>query len=93
VSWDQRFAEPIVLDDGSQLTRGYRSPRQDHPQVRERYPFTLRIAAKRRHTHGGLRRRLRGLKSYGMNRIGRRVIMCMLLIAAFAIIWNLLGRG
>jgi hypothetical protein len=27
-----------------------------------------------------------------MNRIGRRIIMCMLLIAALAIIWNLLGR-
>jgi len=26
-----------------------------------------------------------------MNRIGRRIIMCMLLIAALAIIWNLLG--
>jgi hypothetical protein len=26
-----------------------------------------------------------------MNRIGRRVIMCMLLIAALALIWNLLG--
>jgi len=27
-----------------------------------------------------------------MNRIGRRIIMCMMLIAALAIIWNLLGR-
>jgi hypothetical protein len=26
-----------------------------------------------------------------MNRIGRRTIMCMLLIAALALIWNLLG--
>jgi hypothetical protein len=26
-----------------------------------------------------------------VNRIGRRVIMCMLLIAALAVIWNLLG--
>jgi len=26
-----------------------------------------------------------------MNRIGRRIIMCMLLIAALAIVWNLLG--
>jgi hypothetical protein len=26
-----------------------------------------------------------------MNRIGRRVIFCMLLIAALAIIWNVLG--
>jgi hypothetical protein len=26
-----------------------------------------------------------------VNRIGRRIIMCMLLIAALAIIWNLLG--
>jgi len=25
------------------------------------------------------------------NRIGRRIIMCMLLIAALAVIWNLLG--
>jgi len=25
-----------------------------------------------------------------MNRIGRRIIMCMLLIAALALIWNLL---
>jgi len=25
------------------------------------------------------------------NRIGRRTIMCMLLIAALAVIWNLLG--
>jgi hypothetical protein len=25
-------------------------------------------------------------------RIGRRVILCMLLIAALAVIWNLLGR-
>jgi hypothetical protein len=28
---------------------------------------------------------------YSMNRIGRRIIMCMLLIAALAVIWNLLG--
>jgi len=27
-----------------------------------------------------------------VNRIGRRIIMFMLLIAALAIIWNLLGR-
>jgi hypothetical protein len=27
-----------------------------------------------------------------MNRIGRRTLMCVLLIAALAIIWNLLGR-
>jgi hypothetical protein len=27
-----------------------------------------------------------------LNRVGRRVIMCMLLIAAFAVIWNLLGQ-
>jgi len=27
-----------------------------------------------------------------MNRIGRRIIMCMLLIAALAVIWNLLGQ-
>jgi len=27
-----------------------------------------------------------------VNRIGRRTIMCMLLIAALAIIWNLLGH-
>jgi hypothetical protein len=27
-----------------------------------------------------------------LNRIGRRVIMCMLLIAALAISWNLFGR-
>jgi len=27
-----------------------------------------------------------------VNRIGRRVIMCMLLIAALALIWNLLGH-
>jgi hypothetical protein len=27
-----------------------------------------------------------------INRIGRRVIMCMLLIAALAVIWNLLGH-
>jgi len=27
-----------------------------------------------------------------VNRIGRRVIMCMLLIAVLAIIWNLLGH-
>jgi hypothetical protein len=27
-----------------------------------------------------------------MNRIGRRTIMCMLLIAALAIVWNLLNR-
>jgi hypothetical protein len=26
-----------------------------------------------------------------MNRIGRRTIICMLLIAALALIWNLLG--
>jgi hypothetical protein len=26
-----------------------------------------------------------------MNRIGRRIIMCMLLIAALALIWNLHG--
>jgi hypothetical protein len=26
-----------------------------------------------------------------MNRIGRRIIMSMLLIAALAVIWNLLG--
>jgi len=26
-----------------------------------------------------------------MNRIGRRVIMCMLLIAALAIVWSVLG--
>jgi len=26
-----------------------------------------------------------------VNRIGRRVIMCMLLIAALAIVWNMLG--
>jgi hypothetical protein len=26
-----------------------------------------------------------------MNRIGRRIIMCMLLIATLALIWNLLG--
>jgi hypothetical protein len=26
-----------------------------------------------------------------VNRIGRRIIMCMLLIAALAVIWNLLG--
>jgi hypothetical protein len=29
-----------------------------------------------------------GSSSY---RIGRRIIMCMLLIAALAVIWNLLG--
>jgi hypothetical protein len=28
-----------------------------------------------------------------MNRIGRRIIMCMLLIAALAVIWNLLVPG
>jgi hypothetical protein len=28
-----------------------------------------------------------------MNRIGRRIIMCMLLVAALAMIWNLLGAG
>jgi hypothetical protein len=28
-----------------------------------------------------------------MNRIGRRIIMCMLLIAAPAVIWNLLGQS
>jgi len=28
-----------------------------------------------------------------MNRIGRRIIMCMLLIAALAVIWNLLGAS
>jgi hypothetical protein len=27
-----------------------------------------------------------------LNRIGRRIVMCMLLIAALAIIWNLLGH-
>jgi len=27
-----------------------------------------------------------------VNRIGRRTIMCMLLIAALAIIWSLLGH-
>jgi hypothetical protein len=27
-----------------------------------------------------------------MNRIGRRIIMCMLLIVALAVIWNLLGH-
>jgi hypothetical protein len=27
-----------------------------------------------------------------LNRIGRRIIMCMLLIATLAVIWNLLGR-
>jgi hypothetical protein len=27
-----------------------------------------------------------------VNRIGRRVIMCMILIAALAVIWNLLGQ-
>jgi len=27
-----------------------------------------------------------------VNRIGRRIIMCMVLIAALAVIWNLLGR-
>ncbi len=31
------------------------------------------------------------MRSPGMNRIGRRIIMCMLLIAALAIVWNLLG--
>jgi hypothetical protein len=29
---------------------------------------------------------------YSMNRIGRRIIMCMLLIVALAVIWNLLGH-
>jgi len=28
-----------------------------------------------------------------MNRIGRRIIMCMLLIATMALIWNLLGAS
>jgi hypothetical protein len=28
-----------------------------------------------------------------VNRIARHVIMCMLLIAALAVIWNLLGGG
>jgi hypothetical protein len=28
-----------------------------------------------------------------LNRIGRRIIMCMLLIAALAMIWNLLGAS
>jgi hypothetical protein len=28
----------------------------------------------------------------GVNRIGRRTIVCMLLIAALAIFWNLLGH-
>jgi hypothetical protein len=32
------------------------------------------------------------LSAPAMNRIGRRIIMCMMLIAALAIIWNLLGR-
>jgi hypothetical protein len=27
-----------------------------------------------------------------LSRIGRRAIMCMLLIAALAVIWNLLGH-
>jgi len=27
-----------------------------------------------------------------VNRIGRRIITCMMLIAALAVIWNLLGR-
>jgi len=27
-----------------------------------------------------------------VNRIGRRIVMCMLLIAVLAVIWNLLGR-
>jgi len=27
-----------------------------------------------------------------MNRIGRRIITCILLIAPFAVIWNLLGH-
>jgi len=27
-----------------------------------------------------------------MNRIGRRIIMCVLLIAALTVIWNLLGH-
>jgi hypothetical protein len=26
-----------------------------------------------------------------VNRVGRRIFMCMLLIAALAVIWNLLG--
>jgi hypothetical protein len=27
-----------------------------------------------------------------LNRIGRRTIICMLVIAAFALIWNMLGQ-
>jgi hypothetical protein len=36
-------------------------------------------------------RRGNKLDPVDLNRIGRRTIMCMLLIAALAIVWNVLG--
>jgi hypothetical protein len=42
---------------------------------------------------GNLRyQRVRNARSLEWNRIGRRIIMCMLLIAALALIWNLLEQ-
>ena len=35
---------------------------------------------------------LRAVRSHDLNRIDRRIIMCMMLIAALALIWNLLGN-
>jgi hypothetical protein len=36
--------------------------------------------------------RVRNARSLEWNRIGRRIIMCMILIAALAVIWNLLQQ-
>jgi hypothetical protein len=42
---------------------------------------------------GNLRcQRVRNVRSLEWNRIDRRTIMCMLLIAALAVIWNLIGH-
>jgi hypothetical protein len=42
--------------------------------------------------HERSRRRRFRIRGFGVNRIGRRIMMCMLLIAALAVIWNLLGH-
>jgi hypothetical protein len=56
------------------------------PPPPELGPILLGTAASRAH-HWGRRK----LKKGPMNRTGRRVIFCMLLIAALAIIWNVRG--
>ena len=58
-----------------------------------RYIFVIAVAYDGRRLGAGKMTLKASLSSsFGVNRIGRRTVLCMLLIVALALIWNLLGR-